>query len=316
MDATLIDDHLEIAQQHFRSVLCHCKNMDGELLRRKVIKHNAEMLIIAGGMFPQHPTPSSSPHNRRSRARTRNSSPTPSFSSLRSASPVSPRSRKRKQDHGNSKKRKKLFSRGELNGEAGPAQMTVEPIDKPERGTSLRVITTNIFGKVNSKIPPVSKPIVEIPSKKQPATVDLTNLDDSDDDLAGNEPKPGQIGLSITVGEVSKNFLDVQAALEESLFVERDSNGLTREEKERERMRGRRASDGLGGPMRETIEVDEDILAGFEGGREGERGDREMEMEIMYADEEGGEVMHEGEEQGEGEVEAEAENLPKRCRSV
>jgi hypothetical protein len=90
-----------------------------------------------------------------------------------------------------------------------------------------------MFGKVNSKLPRATKPVVEIPTKQQKVTVDLTGHDDSDDDSAGSAPEPEleEIGRRITVGEVNKNYLDLQRAFEESL-KERDCNGLTREEKE------------------------------------------------------------------------------------
>ncbi|PMD48932.1 hypothetical protein L207DRAFT_560479 [Hyaloscypha variabilis F] len=344
MDESLIDDHLEIVQQHFRSVLCHCKDMDGELLQRKIRKHNAEMLIIAGGMFPQHPTPSNSPNtrnrHRHSRALARDSY-APSISSSRSLSPASTfHSRKRKQD-GASPKKRKLVSRGE----ARPAQMTAEPVDKPNGGRarsyySQPITTTNMFGKVNSKLPRATKAVVEIPSKKQKVTVDLTGFDDSDDDSAGSVPETEseQVGPGrrITVGEVSKNYLDLQRAVEESL-KERDCNGLTREEKEM--MRG-----GRPGEMKEVSEVDEEVLAGFKAARQGEWGDHELEMGIMYDEEEGGEAMFEDEEAGgevmhedevmyeddgmhedqvmhddeveEGGEEAEDESPPKRRRSI
>ncbi|KAN0116973.1 hypothetical protein V8E51_002950 [Hyaloscypha variabilis] len=346
MDESLIDDHLEIVQQHFRSVLCHCKDMDGELLQRKIRKHNTEMLIIAGGMFPQHPTPSNSPNtrnrHRHSRARARDSY-APSISSSRSPYPVSAsHSRKRKQDEASPKK-KQLYRRGELRGEAVPAQMTAEPVDKPNGGRarsyySQPITTTNIFSKVNSKLPRATKPVVEITSKKRKVTVDLTGLDDSDDDSAGSAPElePEEMGRRITVGEVSKNYLDLQRAVEESL-KERDCNGLTREEKEM--MRGGRL-----GEMKEVSEVDEEVLAGFKAARQGEWGDHEMEMGIMYDEEEVGEAMledevmheddgmhedqrmHEDEEAGsevmhedeveEGGEEVEDESPPKRRRSI
>ena len=46
-------------------------------------------------------------------------------------------------------------------------------------------------------------------------------------------------------------------------------------------------------------EVDDEILAGFEAGREGEWSDHEMEMGMMYDEEEDGEVMHQDEDEGD-----------------
>jgi len=140
--------------------------------------------------------------------------------------------------------------------------MTAEPVDKPNGGQaqsfrSKAIIKPNIFGKVNDKLPSATKPVIEIPVKKHTATIDLTGLEDSDDELAGIEPELEKVGRGSTVGEISKNFLDLQRAVkesldsyraaeqesldlqravEESLFVKRDCNGLTRAEEEELRM--------------------------------------------------------------------------------
>jgi hypothetical protein len=108
----------------------------------------------------------------------------------------------------------------------------------------------------------------------------------------------------------------------------RDRNGLSREEKEKERNRGRKSGMGMSGLMVLTEstkrggtgalrEVDEERVAGFEGGREGEDGDREMEEGLMYADNDDEEAVQiEGGFEGESENENEGESPSKRRRSV
>jgi hypothetical protein len=108
----------------------------------------------------------------------------------------------------------------------------------------------------------------------------------------------------------------------------RDRNGLSREEKEKERNRGRKPGMGMSGLMvlidsakrggtGALREVDEETAAGFEGGREGEGGDWEMEEGIMYADNDEEEAVQIGGGfEGESESEKEGESPSKRRRSV
>jgi hypothetical protein len=108
----------------------------------------------------------------------------------------------------------------------------------------------------------------------------------------------------------------------------RDRNGLSREEKEKERNRGRKRGMGMSGLMvlidstkrggtGVLREVDEETAAGFEGGREGENGDLEMEEGMMYADNDEEEAVQiESGFEGESENENEGESPSKRRRSV
>ena len=210
--------------------------------------------------------------------------------------------------------------------------MTAEPMDKPNGGRarsyhSQPILKPNIFNKVNAKLPRATKLVVEIPVKKHIAPIDLT--EDTDDDFAAEEAEIASKNIGgTTVGEISKDYLDLQRAVvasleshrseedgldfqravEESLFVERDCNGLTRAEKEKLRM-----SDGLDGgssrgSLKEVREVNDEVLAGFEGGREwSDQEMDEIERGIMYDEEEGG-IIHEDEEGGETVLEGEEES--------
>jgi hypothetical protein len=149
--------------------------------------------------------------------------------------------------------------------------------------------------------------------------VSVVNLLDTTDDEYADD----------SAGSAAENKAD-----ENSIFVierkdkktkrgrgsKRDRNGLSREEKEKERNRSRKPGMGMSGLMAliestkrggtgALREVDEETAAGFEGGREGEDGDREMEEGLMYADNDEVEAV-----QVEGGFEGESPS--KRCRSI
>ncbi|KAH8802273.1 hypothetical protein F5882DRAFT_457285 [Hyaloscypha sp. PMI_1271] len=152
----------------------------------------------------------------------------------------------------------------------------------------------------------------------------LDTTDDEDaDDSAGSAAEDEADDNSIFVIERK-----IKKTEKRGRGGKRDRNGLSREEKEMERNRGRKPGMGMSGlmvPIDSTKrggtgalrEVDEETAAGFEGGREGEGGDWEMEEGIMYGDNDDEEAVQiEGDFEGESENENEGGSPSKRRRSV
>jgi hypothetical protein len=152
----------------------------------------------------------------------------------------------------------------------------------------------------------------------------LDTTDDEDaDDSAGNavEDEADEDSIFVIERKIKKTEKRGRGG-------KRDRNGLSREEKEMERNPGRKPGMGMSGLMvlidstkrggtGAMREVDEETAAGFEGGREGEDGDLEMEEGIMYADNDEEEAVQiEGGFEGESGNEDRGESPSKRHRSV
>jgi hypothetical protein len=157
---------------------------------------------------------------------------------------------------------------------------------------------------------------------------DLSDSDEDDDSAGSAAEEEAADSIFISLGSSKRGR-----------GGKRDRAGkkyLSREEKEAERNRDRMPGMGLGGKTnglmvlidstkrggiaslrerevdREIVEVDEETVTGFEGGKDGEGNDPEMEEAIAYyEDEENG-----AEDEGEGEKEVEEESSSKRRRSV